>query len=84
MFLDVAIHILQGCYHFFSKFGKYTRVFDSRTMIVECTCSAAGLVSLIDSRAAEPRILETQSWKCQEIMELHWFDCTVMDVMDVP
>ena len=49
IFLDVAIQIFQGCHHFFSKFRKYTKVFDSRTMIAERTCSAVGLVSLSSS-----------------------------------
>ena len=49
MFFDFAIQILQGCHNFFSKFRKHTEVFDSKTMIAECTCSAIGLVSLSSS-----------------------------------
>ena len=62
MFFDFAIQILQGCHNFFSKFRKHTEVFDSKTMIAECTCSAIGLVSLSSSFPSASVIANSLSW----------------------
>ena len=53
---------MQGCHNFFFKFRKHTEVFDSKTMIAECTCSAIGLVSLSSSFPSASVTSNSSSW----------------------